>query len=143
VPYRPRGAGAGIVYRDGDHRQSGLIFRAPSVETGGKHCCAGGCSHGHQTWVALEKRCVRGADGPPKIAGELQCGGAAVVDLADPATASGTISPDHANGVLIGKRYADEVSGIEVLGAKAGAGSLAFDGRPLVLKEAKPLPASD
>jgi hypothetical protein len=80
---------------------------------------------------------------PPKIAGELQCGGAAVIDLTDPATPTGAISPDHANGVLIGKRYTDEASGIEVLGAKAGAGSLAFDGRPLVLKEAKPLPASD
>jgi hypothetical protein len=80
---------------------------------------------------------------PPKIAGELQCGGTAVIDLADPATPNGAVSPDHGNGVLIGKRYVDDVSGIEVLGAKAGAGSLAYDGRPLVLKEAKPLPASD
>jgi hypothetical protein len=80
---------------------------------------------------------------PPKTPGELQCGGAAVIDLADPATPSGAVSTEHAKGVLIGKRYTDEESGIEVLGAKAGAGSLAFDGRPLVLKEAKPLPASD
>jgi hypothetical protein len=80
---------------------------------------------------------------PSKVAGELQCGGVAVLDLADPAAPSGDVHPDHAGGVLIGKRYTDAESGIEVLGAKAGKGSLAFDGRPMQLKDAKPLPASD
>jgi hypothetical protein len=80
---------------------------------------------------------------PPKAVGELQCGGLPVVPQADVGTPSGDIHPDHAAGVLIGKRYVDEETGIEVLGAKAGKGSLAFDGRPLNLKEAKPLPASD
>lgn len=80
---------------------------------------------------------------PPKLAGDLQCGGVSVLDLADPATASGDVHSDHAGGVLIGKRYTDADSGIEVLGAKAGKGSLAFDGRALQRKEAKPLPASD
>jgi hypothetical protein len=80
---------------------------------------------------------------PPKQAGTLQCGGVAVLDLNDPATSSGDVHPDHAGGVLVGKRYIDLDSGIEVLGAKAGKGSLAFDGRALQLKDAKPLPASD
>lgn len=80
---------------------------------------------------------------PPKQAGTLQCGGVAVLDLNDPATSSGDVHPDHAGGVLVGKRYTDLDSGIEVLGAKAGRGSLAFDGRALQLKDAKPLPASD
>lgn len=80
---------------------------------------------------------------PPKFAGELQCGGVAVVDLNNATGGSGDVHPDHAGGVLIGKRYSDADSGIEVLGAKAGDGSLAFDGRPLQLKDAKPLPASD
>ena len=80
---------------------------------------------------------------PPNEAGELQCGGVAVVSLSSSELAPGDIHPDHANGVLIGKRYIDVASGLEVLGAKAGKGSLAFDGRPLTLKEAKPLPASD
>jgi hypothetical protein len=80
---------------------------------------------------------------PPKVAGQLQCGGVAVLDLSDTATPNGDVHPDHAGGVLIGKRYTDADSGIEVLGAKAGKGSLAFDGRPLQLKDAKPLPASD
>lgn len=80
---------------------------------------------------------------PPSTAGTLQCGGVPVLPQADAAAPSGNIDAAHANGVLIGKRYVDETSGIEVLGAKPGKGSLAFDGRPLTLKEAKPLPASD
>jgi hypothetical protein len=80
---------------------------------------------------------------PPNSDGELQCGGIAVIPHAVSSAATGSIHADHAHGVLIGKRYTDLESGIEVLGAKAGQGSLAFDGRPLALKEAKPLPASD
>jgi hypothetical protein len=79
----------------------------------------------------------------PKSAAELQCGGVAVLPQADSTVPSGNIHADHAGGVLVGKRYTDEASGIEVLGAKAGEGSLAIDGRALTLKEAKPLPASD
>jgi hypothetical protein len=80
---------------------------------------------------------------PPKSAGDLHCGGVVVLPQADAALPSGEIHPDHASGVLIGKRYTDIESQIEVLGAKAGKGSLSFDGRALQLKEAKPLPASD
>ncbi|KPF91824.1 hypothetical protein IP81_07035 [Novosphingobium sp. AAP83] len=80
---------------------------------------------------------------PPKQAGELQCGGVAVLELADATAPGGDVHPDHAGGVMIGKRYTDAETGIEVLGAKAGRGSLSFDGRPLQLKDAKPLPASD
>jgi hypothetical protein len=79
---------------------------------------------------------------PPKAAGLLACGGVAVV-VHDAAPPGGDIDPSFNDGVLIGKRYVDDDSGIEVLGSKAGKGSLSFDGRPLRLKEAKPLPASD
>jgi hypothetical protein len=80
---------------------------------------------------------------PPSVDGELQCGGVAVLPQSDPSDPTGDVDPAHANGVLIGKRYTDIASGIEVLGAKPGAGSLAFNGVALTLKEAKPLPASD
>ena len=80
---------------------------------------------------------------PPKTAGELRCGGAAVLPIDDPATPTGEISPDFAEGVAIGKRYVDEESGLEVLGAKAGQGSLAFNDNAMTIKGAKPLPASD
>ncbi|APZ98221.1 hypothetical protein BWQ93_06825 [Sphingopyxis sp. QXT-31] len=80
---------------------------------------------------------------PPSVAGELQCGGAPVLPIDDAAAPSGDVSADFAEGVMIGKRYTDEASGIEVLGAKAGKGSLAFNGTPMTIKGAKPLPASD
>jgi hypothetical protein len=46
-------------------------------------------------------------------------------------------------GILLGKRYADETTGLEVLCTKPGAGPLAVDGRELQVKGPKPLPASD
>jgi hypothetical protein len=49
--------------------------------------------------------------------------------------------PDHA--VVLGKRYVDEESGLEVLCTKPGTGPLAADGRHLVIKAPKALPASD
>lgn len=78
----------------------------------------------------------------PSAPGALMCGGVAVVPHGN-AVGGGDIDPAHAEGVLIGKRYTDEQTGLEVLGAKPGKGSLALDGRPLTLKDAKPLPASD
>ncbi|MEZ5708092.1 MAG: hypothetical protein R3E02_01750 [Blastomonas sp.] len=80
---------------------------------------------------------------PPKASGVLECGGAPVRAQDSTDAPSGEPDAAHSSGVLIGKRYVDDDSGIEVLGAKPGKGSLSFDGRPLRLKEAKPLPASD
>jgi hypothetical protein len=42
----------------------------------------------------------------------------------------------------MGKRYVD-ATGAEVLVTKAGVGTLTLASTPLVLKDAKPLPASD
>ena len=72
----------------------------------------------------------------------LTCGGAEMVDAkgdrpvheADPAQQEGT---------LLGKRYADESAGLELLCSKAGTGTLAYSGAPLPVKDAKALPASD
>jgi hypothetical protein len=74
---------------------------------------------------------------------ELSCAGApmAAVDAARSATNSG--SAEDGDGVVLGKRYLDEQTGLEVLCTKAGTGPLAADGRPLVVKAAKALPASD
>lgn len=73
---------------------------------------------------------------------DLRCGGAAMVALdadKDPAL---VLDPALSGGALMGKRYVDE-SGSEVLVTKAGAGTLTVGATPLILKEAKPLPASD
>jgi hypothetical protein len=80
---------------------------------------------------------------PPKGDGELACGGSPVVEHDGAVGGAGEVDPAFSEGVLIGKRYVDEESGIEVLGAKPGEGSLSFDGRAMPLKDAKPLPASD
>ena len=45
--------------------------------------------------------------------------------------------------VNVGKRYANEEIGLEVLCTKAGTGTLTVNGEVLLPKEAKPLPASD
>lgn len=73
----------------------------------------------------------------------LACGGAPMVAHSAPAPARGEIDPGHAGGSLLGKRYADADSGIELLCVKAGAGSVTVDGRPVAAKEAKKLPSSD
>jgi len=73
----------------------------------------------------------------------LTCGGAPMVEVSGPASDGGAIDPDFAAGTLLGKRYADDERGIELLCTKAGDGSLAIDGRLVEVKSAKPLPSSD
>jgi hypothetical protein len=52
-------------------------------------------------------------------------------------------SPGAGDPVLIGKRYVEPTSGIEVLCTQAGPGPLAYNGQPLSANTPKPLPASD
>jgi len=71
---------------------------------------------------------------------EVACGG--VVMSEEPiATDEAAGTPD--GEVLLGKRYADDELGIELLCSKAGSGTLTVNGAPLGLKAAKPLPSSD
>lgn len=75
---------------------------------------------------------------------DVTCGGAAMVDPRGPdAGVTGAADPTQLGGSLLGKRYADEDLGVELLCTKAGEGTLAVNGVPLPLKSAKPLPASD
>jgi hypothetical protein len=59
------------------------------------------------------------------------------------AAAAGAPAADTGAGTLLGKRYVDEPTGLEVLCTKPGAGGLAVDGRELTIKAPKALPASD
>ena len=61
----------------------------------------------------------------------------------DSSPAGGSPDPSLSGGTLLGKRYADEASGLELLCTKAGAGTLTLDGSALEVKSAKPLPSSD
>ena len=73
---------------------------------------------------------------------EIACGGAPMVEE-DPGGASGAPDESLGEGAALGKRYADDERGLEVLCSRAGAGALTVDGEPLMLKGAKPLPSSD
>ncbi|MCW2866674.1 MAG: hypothetical protein JWR20_862 [Marmoricola sp.] len=73
---------------------------------------------------------------------ELTCGGVAMVPKGGQAPAA-EADPAQLTGTLIGKRYVDAADVLEVLCTKAGAGTLALDGVPLVTAEAKVLPSSD
>ncbi len=71
----------------------------------------------------------------------VECGGAPMA--ADAPAEKGSVNPDFAGGVSMGKRYVDEAGTVELLCVKAGEGSLSIDGKALQLKDAKPLPSSD
>lgn len=79
---------------------------------------------------------------PPGEEAVLACGGESMTPPGEAATAPPLAAP-AGNPPLIGKRYVDTPSGLEVLCTKGGKGELCFAGRALSLKEAKPLPASD
>ena len=78
----------------------------------------------------------------PGGAVDLCCGGAPMVAV-DASADAGPIDDAHRSGTLLGKRYADEAAGLEILCTKAGDGSLSLGATPLPVKEAKPLPSSD
>jgi hypothetical protein len=71
---------------------------------------------------------------------ELSCGGQSMT--ADLATAAAGPSTTE-NDTVLGRRYVDTDTGLEVLCTKAGAGVLSADGRQLTIKAPNALPASD
>lgn len=79
----------------------------------------------------------------PTVDVVVTCGGQPLVPLDDDAPTGGAIEPGHDGGTLLGKRYADEEIGLELLCTKAGKGALWLNGEPMRLKEAKALPSSD
>lgn len=74
---------------------------------------------------------------------DLTCGGAPVIPIDAEPPPGASLSPDFAEGTQLGKRYVNEAGDLELLCNKPGKGSLACDGKPLAIKGAKPLPASD
>jgi hypothetical protein len=74
---------------------------------------------------------------------DLWCGGKAMVAFDASESRSGAPSQGQDLGSIVGKRYVDEKSGLEVLCTKSGEGTLSISGDPLVVKSPKPLPSSD
>lgn len=74
---------------------------------------------------------------------DITCGGAAMVVKGAPVESAGTADPAQMDGTQVGKRYADDALGVELLCTKAGEGTLAVAGDRLLQKDARALPASD
>jgi len=74
---------------------------------------------------------------------DVRCGGAPLIAIGEQAPAGGSVAANASGGTQIGKRYVNAEGKLELLCTKPGKGSLALGDAPLVLKEAKPLPASD
>jgi hypothetical protein len=72
----------------------------------------------------------------------LECGGAPM-SAPDAVPEGLTLDAEKAGGAQLGKRYADEDLGLELLVTKAGEGTLYANGAVLPIKGAKGLPASD
>jgi hypothetical protein len=62
-----------------------------------------------------------------------------------PSRDRGDARPDAAlaGGTLLGKRYTDEATGLQVLCVKPGNGTITVDGRPAAVVTPRQLPASD
>jgi hypothetical protein len=71
---------------------------------------------------------------------DLRCGSRPMVADGAPQAAEACVDGEQ---LLIGKRYNDSTGALEVLCTKPGAGELSVGGQPLVVKAARPLPASD
>jgi hypothetical protein len=78
----------------------------------------------------------------PGEAIDLRCGGQPFVAIDADVTPDG-VAPGFDGGTQLGKRYADEALGLELLCTKAGDGSISVGDTILEVKGAKPLPASD
>ena len=74
---------------------------------------------------------------------EIECGGASMIAAGGEPVSAALLDPQFAGGTLLGKRYAVEDLGLELLCTKTGDGSLAVGGIAMLLKDAKPLPSSD
>jgi hypothetical protein len=73
---------------------------------------------------------------------DVTCGGAPTIEL-DGEASGAALADDAAEGTQLGKRYINEAGDLELLCTKPGKGSLGSGGVLLVIKGAKPLPASD
>ena len=74
---------------------------------------------------------------------DVRCGGVPLLADGQTTDAAANLDASLGDGPLLGKRYADDDLGVELLCTRAGDGALTVDGRVLPLKGAKPLPSSD
>jgi hypothetical protein len=85
--------------------------------------------------VVVVKAPMEGADV------DVRCGGHAMRELG--AGGERLAIAGDGEATLLGKRYADEATGVELLCTQGGDGALSIGEAPLLVKGAKPLPSSD
>lgn len=73
----------------------------------------------------------------------LCIGGAPVLAAASDRPPLSELAGGLAEGTLLGKRYADEPSGLELLCTRSGAGTITVAGRRATIMAPRKLPASD
>lgn len=74
---------------------------------------------------------------------DLRCGGSPMLPAGTAVDSRPGPAAGYDEGTLIGKRYWDEATGLEVVCTSAGSGSLSLGEQVLGLRPAKPLPSSD
>ena len=74
---------------------------------------------------------------------DVAVGGAAVLDHEPSDAERAELDASIGDAPQMGKRYADEEVGIELLCSRPGKGAVTVNGTVLPLKGAKPLPSSD
>jgi len=79
----------------------------------------------------------------PEVDVEISCDGEPVTAFSARTEIRGHPGGSSGDGALLGKRYSDESSGLEVLCTRQGQGLLSCSGTPLAQTVAKPLPSSD
>lgn len=79
----------------------------------------------------------------PATAVDVRAGGVPLLEDGQDPDPGVRLDAELGEGPLLGKRYADEDLGLELLCIRAGQGTLTADGRALLAKGAKPLPSSD
>lgn len=80
---------------------------------------------------------------PNDSAAKIRCGGTEMILATDTSTPRGTIDPAAAGGSLLGKRYIDEATDLELLCTRPGDGTLTVEARDLQIKAAIALPTTD
>lgn len=73
----------------------------------------------------------------------LTCGGVEMVPKGPTPPLSVEADPEQLGGSQLGKRYSNGPGTVELLCIAGGQGTIAVDGVPLAVQEAKPLPSSD
>jgi hypothetical protein len=74
---------------------------------------------------------------------EVRCGGSELIEASGSPADGSALDASFSDGTQLGKRYADDAIGLELLCSKPGAGSLSVGDTKLEIKGAKALPSSD